>query len=520
MVDERSGETRRMDREIAIFEGQGALHQHDAAFRWRNEHFVGPAIVGAFGLADVAGVYAESIARAVARCGLGHALSLGCGDGSQEIEVLKRADELGLPSFRILGVDVAPAVVARANAAAAAAGFVDRLAVVVADANSGLPGEGPVAAIMVHHALHHFVALEPLLDAVAARLHPEGAFVTFDMIGRNGHMRWPEIRPLVRRLWAMLPREKRRDHQLGADMPFYQDWDCAIEGFEGVRAQDILGVIATRFRVGRFAAWGGLSDAFFNTRAAANFDIHAPADLVFLERVMRLEQSLLETRRTTPTEMVAEFRSLHSVQALDPGAEAAFRRALRQPDERFDSLAELPFESPFPPQLPPDMPVLAPGTAHPLQAGSLAARALQDGFAPPETDGVWAILDEQALAFRTPGPTRAVRLHIWNPLPSGRGQEITVVSAGCATVVSGPLSQGDSRVLTLVGTTRDLWEIRLFAGAYRLPDLDGGEDKRPLAYRLAGIEPQMQPTPIDFHALRRYPPWNRLKRLLRKLIGR
>ncbi|MCE2750147.1 MAG: class I SAM-dependent methyltransferase [Rhodobacter sp.] len=358
MTEEQTSTTRRMDREIANFEGQAALHQHGAAFHYRNEHFVGPAIASVFGLNDVAGVYAESIARAIARSGLGHAISLGCGDGSQEIAVLRRADALGLPPFRIIGVDVAPGVVTRANEAASSAGLADRLTAVVADANGGLPGDGPIAAIMVHHALHHFVALESLLDGVAARLHPEGAFVTFDMIGRNGHMRWPEVRPLVRRLWAMLPREKRYDHYFHRDMPFFQDWDCAIEGFEGVRAQDILGVIATRFRAGRFVAWGGLSEVFVNPRMAANLDIKLPADTVFLTAVMQLEQRLLESRRTTPTEMVAEFRSLHTAETLDPMAEAAFRRALRHLGETFESLADLPFASPYPPQPGPDMPLL------------------------------------------------------------------------------------------------------------------------------------------------------------------
>lgn len=77
--------------------------------------------------------------------------------------------------------------------------------------------------------LHHIVELEGLFARVAEQLHPEGAFAVYDMIGRNGHMRWPELRPLTRRLWAMLPTEKRFDHGFGRLAPFLQDWDCAIE---------------------------------------------------------------------------------------------------------------------------------------------------------------------------------------------------------------------------------------------------------------------------------------------------
>jgi len=185
---------------------------------------------------------------------------------------------------------------------------------------------------------------------------------------------------------------------------------------------------------------------------------------------------------------VAEFRSLQTAETLDPAAEAAFRRALRYPGETFKSLADLPFASPYPPQPGPDLPLLAPDIRHAVQAGSPATQALQDGFELPEADGVWAILDEQALVFRTPTPTAALRLHVWNALPVERGQVITAVAQGCAPAGSGPLGRGDTRMLVLSGVLRTLWEVRIFAAAYRLPDLDEGEDKRPLAYRLSVIE--------------------------------
>jgi hypothetical protein len=318
----------------------------------------------------------------------------------------------------------------------------------------------------------------------------------------------------------MLPREKRYDHYFHRDMPFFQDWDCAIEGFEGVRAQDILGVIATRFRAGRFVAWGGLSEVFVNPRMAANLDIKLPADTVFLTAVMQLEQRLLESRRTTPTEMVAEFRSLHTAETLDPMAEAAFRRALRHLVETFESLADLPFASPYPPQPGPDMPLLAPDISHAVQAGSPVTQALQDGFELPEADGVWAILDEQALVFRTATPTAAVRLHVWNALPAERGQVITAVAQGCAPAGSGPLGRGDTCMLVLSGAPRTLWEVRIFAAAYRLPDLDEGEDKRPLAYRLSAIEATSSLLLFDFDKLRRLLPWNRATDRLRALLLR
>jgi SAM-dependent methyltransferase len=216
---------RRVEREIAIFEGQDALHQHHASFNWRNERFLRPRLLAAFGSGDVHEIYARAIAAAVARTGAAAVYSLGCGDGEQELEVLRKADALGLAPFAIQGLDLAPAVVARANAAAEACGLAARFRALACEINEGLPSEEPVAAVMVHHALHHFVALEPILDSVAARLHPNGVLVTFDMIGRNGHRRWPEVLPLVAELWEMLPDAKRHDSLFGPTRSFFQDWD-------------------------------------------------------------------------------------------------------------------------------------------------------------------------------------------------------------------------------------------------------------------------------------------------------
>ena len=43
--------------------------------------------------------------------------------------------------------------------------------------------------VMAHHALRHIVELEHVIDAIAAGLVDRGVFVSFNMIGRNGHMR-------------------------------------------------------------------------------------------------------------------------------------------------------------------------------------------------------------------------------------------------------------------------------------------------------------------------------------------
>lgn len=479
---------RRVEREIAIFEGQEALHRHHASFDWRNEHFLRPRLEATFGTGNVHEIYARAIADAVARTGQATVFSLGCGDGEQELEVLRKADVLGLPPFAIYGLDLAPAVVARANAAAEAAGLAERFRALACEINAGLPGAAPVAAVMVHHALHHFVALEPILDSVAARLDANGVLVTFDMIGRNGHRRWPEVLPLVAELWDMLPDTKRHDSLFGPARPIFQDWDCAIEGFEGVRAEDILGLIAGRFVPEKFVAWGALSEVFVNPRMGGNFDPADLADRAFLDAVTRIEEAHLAARRTTPTEMAGVFRPRRSTLLVDPAAAADLDRALRRPGETFAPLGRADFPSPYPPRAPEPPPVLPAGTECLPQPGTPLAAALREGWLEAECDGVWAMLDSQVLRFDTAQPVSRVGIKVWNPLATQLGQRVEAVAEDCQAASSGPLVASDCVTLVLrAAAPRTRWRITLSAAAYRREGTDDSPDRRPLAYRLLSV---------------------------------
>jgi 2-polyprenyl-3-methyl-5-hydroxy-6-metoxy-1,4-benzoquinol methylase len=95
-------------------------------------------------------------------------------------------------------------------------------------------------AVVANQALHHVVTLEGLFANIRASLRPDGIFVTSDMIGRNGHMRWPEALEIVHEFWRQLPESYRYNRQLKRYEELYQNWDCSTEGFEGIRAQDIL----------------------------------------------------------------------------------------------------------------------------------------------------------------------------------------------------------------------------------------------------------------------------------------
>ena len=78
----------------------------------------------------------------------------------------------------------------RGRIAAAGAGVSGHLEFVQSDINSWVPARQYDAAI-TNQFLHHVVNLEGLFAQIKRSLRPGGYFVISDMIGRNGHQRWP-----------------------------------------------------------------------------------------------------------------------------------------------------------------------------------------------------------------------------------------------------------------------------------------------------------------------------------------
>ena len=147
------------------------------------------------------------------------------------------------------------------------------------------------AAVIANQSLHHVVNLEGLFDAIASALTPQGLFVTSDMIGRNGHQRWPEALAIVREFWRELPMSYRHNVQLKRREKTFRDWDCSREGFEGVRAQDVLPLLIERFDFDFFFAHSNLIDPFVDRSFGPHFDADSPADRAFIDRVQARDEA-------------------------------------------------------------------------------------------------------------------------------------------------------------------------------------------------------------------------------------
>jgi len=81
--------------------------------------------------------------------------------------------------------------------------------------------------------------------------------------------------------------------------------DCSVQGFEGIRAQDILPLLTRRFHFELFIGFGNIIDIFVDRAYGHNFDPANQWDRSFIDRVHALDQTEIESGRVKPTHMLA-----------------------------------------------------------------------------------------------------------------------------------------------------------------------------------------------------------------------
>ncbi|MEP7352788.1 MAG: class I SAM-dependent methyltransferase [Acidobacteriota bacterium] len=231
-------------------------------------------------------------------------LSIGSGNCDTEIKIAEALVQSGRRNFVIDCLDLNETMLARGHALAAERGVAEHIHGVAGDFNLWQPDQTHHAALAVQ-ALHHVVNLEGLFQAVKGSLAPGGCFIIHDMIGRNGHRRWPESMLLIHEYWRRLPPSYRYNHSLQRYEEMFQDWDCSQEGFEGIRAQDILPLLVENFQFHCFVPYGNLIDPFVDRAFGHNFDANAEWDLAFIDELHARDEQELASGGLTPTHMFA-----------------------------------------------------------------------------------------------------------------------------------------------------------------------------------------------------------------------
>lgn len=299
---------RRLAAERAIFDPQVNVHDLPQIYHYWSNTYLRP-MFEAHGFSYPEDFFAHWIAIARERAGRPiRVVSIGCGNADSEVRVAQLLRERGVGDVTIECLDLNPVMLDRGRDLARNASLEDRFEFVVADFNRWQPTRA-YDVVMANQSLHHVLNLEGLFDAIAAALGDDGLFLTSDIIGRNGHQRWPEALAIVHEFWRELPRERRYNLQLRRHEELFLNWDCSVEGFEGIRAQDILPLLVARFGFELFLPYANVIDPFIDRSFGHHFDADSAADRALIDRIHARDEAEMLAGRIKPTHVLAVMRN-------------------------------------------------------------------------------------------------------------------------------------------------------------------------------------------------------------------
>lgn len=231
-------------------------------------------------------------------------VSFGSGNCDLEIDIASDLRARGHSDFLIDCLDLNPAMLERGRASAAQRELTAHLNFVEADFNEWIP-DHQYDAVIANQALHHVLKLEDLFARIKSSLKPGGSLIVSDMVGRNGHQRWPEALDIVHEFWRKLPPSYRFNHKLHRYEEMYQNYDCSGHGFEGIRSQDILALLLQNFHFRVFIAFSNVIEPFVDRAFGYNFDADASWDRSFIDAVHQRDEAEFASGRLKPTHILA-----------------------------------------------------------------------------------------------------------------------------------------------------------------------------------------------------------------------
>lgn len=184
--------------------------------------------------------------------------------------------------------------------------------------------------IFAHASLHHLIAFEHIFEQINKALRPDGEFVTVDITGPNGFVMWPKTAAVVDSLFQCLPDRYKHNHTRFPTVtltPHYDDRSTADEGFECIRTQDLLNLMASSFQPKYYVPLFSLMRRFFDTMYGPNYDFAREQDNRIFDTIRSLDENLLDTEMLRPETFFAVLKRGDT--AATPEAEALRARMLR-----------------------------------------------------------------------------------------------------------------------------------------------------------------------------------------------
>lgn len=304
MIDNNS----RLKKELETFSENVNVHDLPDIFHyWSNKYL--RHMLEEYGLSHPDDLFVNHMFDSVASCRVEKPffVSIGSGNCDTEIKIAKRLQEKGLQNFCIECLDLNPNMLKRGRELALKEGVFENMSFIELDFNKW-KADKEYTSVIANQSLHHINNLEGVLGQIKKSLHKNGAFITSDMIGRNGHQRWPEALIAVHGFWQELPEEYRYNHQLKRHEAVYENWDCSSEGFEGIRAQDILPLLVKNFNFELFIGFSNVVDIFIDRAFGHNFDVNKKWDTDFIDKIHQFDENSIRAGTLKPTHIMAVMK--------------------------------------------------------------------------------------------------------------------------------------------------------------------------------------------------------------------
>lgn len=501
-----------VSRQVEQYKDTEVMHDLSAIYHyWSEKHTVWQA-ASVTGFNNTTVFYGEYFKKSLQESDSNFLISIGSGDCSIEIEIVKYLLSKGVTGFFFVCLELSPISVEKARKKIDAEQLGDIITVAQIDLNKWKPRYS-FAGVMAHHSLHHILELENLFTLIRSNLAPNGRFVSCDIIGRNGHMRWPEALSIIRQIWNRLPNKYKYSNQLNKHVYYFENWDCSAEGFEGIRAQDILPLLIKNFSFEVFFSYGNLIDNFVDRNFGPNYDPRNPTDTAFIDYLQSLDDKLISEGILKPTTMIAVMCNEEKSPRINKNWSPSFALrdpALPPPSYDVSALLEsMPLQAG-----PEDDPLLirkagkyvlnqkilfSGNEVSVKKAGAISGLPyLQYGWSHPEPDFIWSASEDAGLIlplennFRTDAQLSMEFLIYRSPLYSHTAVEVFVNSVKVMAVSypnnvdKGLITERVRLPLELIGN-RDQLEISFLLPNRRQPQFETGQDMRAVGIALVSV---------------------------------
>lgn len=305
-MDQIDSYEKRIEEELRIFNKTKNVHDLPEIFHYWSNKYLKPKI-NALGIEDIVSLFSDKVRELSKTSDVVHVASLGAGDCEFEFSIVKRLIEQNVLNINFCCYEINNELLQKAKIKSQSNGFANYMDFQCCDINN-IKFDKQYEIFMANHSLHHFTNLEYIFETIKLNMQQNGYFIVNDMIGRNGHMRWPEAYDYVQNLWTLLPDSYKWNNQLNRFEKEYENWDCSKSCFEGIRAQDILPLLIKNFDFELFYAFGNVIDIFVDRGFGPNFDPANSFDRAFIDFAAELDERLIRERIVKPTHLIAQMK--------------------------------------------------------------------------------------------------------------------------------------------------------------------------------------------------------------------